>query len=82
MINVINILKGWQNFIDKSEVSEEVAKNRAAKCSVCPFAKHSKLLAFINDDLKEIEGFKCSKCSCPLSAKLRSLNETCPDGRW
>lgn len=82
MINIINILKGWENFLDKSEVSENVAKSRAEICSTCPFAKHSKLIAFIKDDLKEIEGFKCTKCSCPLSAKLRSLNETCPDGRW
>ena len=81
-MQISNILNGWQNFIAKSEVSEKLAKERAAECSQCPHAKKGKLLAFIKDDLKEIEGYYCDLCKCPLSAKVRSQNENCEDKLW
>ena len=76
-----NILSGWKNFIDKTEVTETVAKERAAYCAVCPHARHGKLLAFIKDSLKEVEGSYCNLCKCPLSAKVRST-DICPDNKW
>ena len=81
-MQISNILNGWQNFIAKSEVSEKLAKERAAECAKCTHAKKGKLLAFIKDDLKEIEGYYCDLCKCPLSAKLRSELETCPLELW
>jgi hypothetical protein len=81
-VQISNILNGWQNFIAKSEVSEKLAKERAAKCAQCPHAKKGKLLAFIKDDLKEIESFYCDICICPLSARVRSELETCPLDLW
>lgn len=75
------ILSGWRNFLDKSEVRESIAKKRAEICGACPNAKQGKLLAFIKDSLKEVEGAYCSLCSCPLSAKIRS-NDICPDIKW
>jgi hypothetical protein len=81
-VQISNILNGWQNFIAKSEVSEKLAKERAAECAKCPHAKEGKLLAFIKDDLKEIEGYYCDLCKCPLSAKVRSQNENCEDKLW
>jgi hypothetical protein len=81
-VQISNILNGWQNFIAKSEVSEKLAKERAAECAKCTHAKEGKLLAFIKDDLKEIEGYYCDLCKCPLSAKVRSQNENCEDKLW
>lgn len=81
-MKINNILQGWANFIDKSEVTEELAFFRANKCSDCPNAKKGKLLAFIKDDLKEVQGAYCSICKCPLSAKVRSINEKCPIDKW
>lgn len=75
------ILSGWKNFLDKTEVIEAVAQKRAAICSACPNAKQGKLLAFIKDKLTEIRGAYCSVCSCPLSAKVRS-NDICPENKW
>lgn len=75
------ILTGWKNFLDKTEVVEEVAQKRAAICAACPNAKQGKLLAFIKDELTEIQGAYCSLCSCPLSAKIRS-NDICPENKW
>jgi hypothetical protein len=81
-MQISNILNGWQNFLAKSEVTESLAEHRAVNCLVCPYLKKGKLLAFIKDDLKEIEGHYCDLCKCPLSAKIRSKNETCPLGEW
>jgi hypothetical protein len=75
------ILSGWHNYLSKSEVSENLAQQRAAICAVCPHAKQGKLLAFVNDSLKEIEGAYCAVCSCPLSAKVRSI-DICPQQKW
>lgn len=81
MKHLQHILTGWKNYLDKSEVTEAAAKQRAAICVSCPHAKHGKLLAFVKDTLKEVEGNYCGKCSCPLSAKIRS-NDSCPENKW
>ncbi|WP_330444222.1 hypothetical protein [Flavobacterium sp. C4GT6] len=75
------ILSGWKNFIQKSEVTENTARKRAALCALCPHAAKGKLLVFIKDDLKEIQGTYCNICKCPLSAKVRS-NDICPENKW
>lgn len=82
MFKIDSIIQGWSNFIDKSDVTEDLAKQRAMACSPCPSAKRGKLLAFIKDDLKQVEGIYCKECQCPLSAKIRSQKETCPLNRW
>ena len=79
MIKVI--LTGWKNFINKSEVTEAIAKQRAQICSACQHARRGKLLTFIKDTLTEIEGAYCRKCGCPLSAKVRS-SDICPIHKW
>ena len=76
-----NILSGWKNFIDKSDVTEALAVQRGLKCLDCKYKKKSTLM-FFKDELKEIEGYICNKCSCPLSAKIRSNNEKCPLNKW
>jgi hypothetical protein len=81
-LHLDNILNGWKNYFDKNEVTEKIAEQRAEICGRCPFAINKKLLIFVKDDLKEIEGMACERCSCPLSAKIRSKNETCPEKLW
>ncbi|KAF2518257.1 hypothetical protein E0W68_09540 [Flavobacterium salilacus subsp. salilacus] len=76
-----NILSGWKNYLSKSEVTEAVAKQRAALCAACPHARQGKLLTFVKDTLKEVEGAYCNRCGCPLSAKVRS-NDICPINKW
>jgi len=39
-------------------------------------------LAFIKDELKEIEGHYCNLCKCPISAKIRSELEMCELKKW
>ena len=78
---VKNILSGWQNYINKNDVSENLAAERATLCATCPHARQGTLLTFIKDRLTEIEGAYCNICKCPLSAKVRS-NDTCPLKKW
>jgi hypothetical protein len=82
MSKVNNILKGWKNFISKSEVLEHIAVQRAVHCVSCVELKEGRLLNLVKDELKEIQGFYCGLCYCPLSAKLRSEKETCPKNNW
>lgn len=82
MNKIQNILSGWQSFISKSEVSEDLAEQRAKACVSCVELKEGRLLNLIKDDLVEIQGHYCGLCFCPLSAKLRSINENCPKGLW
>jgi hypothetical protein len=77
-----NILEGWENYFVENPVIEKVAIERAKHCSGCDFAKSGFISIFVNDDIKEIKGLTCKKCSCPLSAKVRSTNEKCPIGLW
>ena len=82
MSKINDILNGWENFISKSEVTEKLAKQRAEICLGCSSNVKSILLTFVKDELKEVEGNKCNECQCPLSAKIRSVNEKCDLGKW
>lgn len=79
-MNLYAIISGWKNFIQRSEVTECVAIQRAVVCSKCPEAKQGKLLSVVKDEVKEIEGHYCNLCKCPLSAKVRQNEEVCP--KW
>ena len=61
-----NILAGWRNVVIKDPQIEELAEARGEICLRCP---HRKLIV-------------CGKCGCPLKAKLRAPDSTCPDNRW
>lgn len=82
MPNIKDILDGWENFVNQKEVSEKMARQRAEYCKNCINLKKGGLLSFVNDDIKEIQGFYCNLCKCPLSAKLRSKNSNCPINKF
>jgi hypothetical protein len=82
MKEFISILNGWHNFIVKSEVTEKLAKQRAVICSSCIHKEKTILTAFVKENFKKIKGYKCKFCNCPLSPKIRSLNEKCPKKLW
>lgn len=79
-----HIVDGWTNLIIEDPVAEEIALHRASICASCPFAEEVSGLSMIAVDnrTKQIKGMKCSRCGCPLSAKVRSLNDHCPEGKW
>lgn len=82
MSKLSNILSGWKNFIWKSVEVERLATKRATICSGCPNAVEGSFEIIKDNEIKEISGMVCNMCLCPLSAKLRSPEESCPKKKW
>lgn len=78
-----NIVAGFAGLAFPDEKTETLAKRRAEICATCPFAVSAGVRNIIVDNrTKQIEGMKCSACGCFLSAKVRSVNDYCPKGKW
>lgn len=79
-----NIFEGWKNYLTDDEMANKLALERSKHCSICQHAEFKKHLLNIKDDIHVIEGYVCSLCHCPLSAKLRSTDEKCTDNppKW
>ncbi len=60
------IADGWKNVIIKNQFAEELAQQRGEVCLQCEHKTPA----------------TCGLCGCPLVAKQRALDATCPDGRW
>jgi hypothetical protein len=80
------IFDGWKNYAFENKEVEVLANKRAEFCAKCPFAVIGNISIFINDDIKETEGLVCDRCDtkikCPISMKIRSINEKCPEKLW
>jgi TPP-dependent indolepyruvate ferredoxin oxidoreductase alpha subunit len=72
MAQIYKIIKAWINVVSRFTTKEH--KRRASICNNCTHKKYTKYLDFINDDLKEVRGFICTDCGCPLIAKIRSTD--------
>ena len=79
-----NIIAGWGNLIFTDPQVEALAIQRAAICAQCPFAEVLNGLHTMVVDKKttQVRGLKCGKCGCPLSAKVRAPQDSCPIGKW
>lgn len=60
------MLAGWRNVLIVDAVIETLAQARGEICLQCP---HRGLIV-------------CGKSGCPLKAKVRAPDATCPDNRW
>lgn len=80
------IMEGWANYVHLSSdpIDEKIAEARAKICSTCPLAEKSNMLNIIlpDDTHKDIQGYRCTKCGCPLSSKVRSILSQCPEDKW
>lgn len=82
-IKIKNIIDGFAGLAFPNKHTENMANNRAQICAACPHAKAFGAYSVIVDNkIKSIQGMKCDLCGCALSAKVRSKNDSCPDGRW
>lgn len=80
-----SIVNGYSNYLFPSKLIEELAHERAKICSTCEHCVEKKVFKVLNDkENKTIEGAGCGLCGCPLSAKVRSVFESCADNpkRW
>lgn len=83
MGNLKEIFEGWKAYLVNDPVVLDIARTRAEICSRCDEAvKGSYEMIMPDYSIKEIEGLKCGKCSCPLSTATRSKDYKCPKGRW
>ena len=74
-MQIFNFIQGWTNFVLNLE--NDSAKEKAKICLECDYLKKGKIEIIKDNEIKEISGFICGKCKCPLPAKLRS-NSKCP----
>jgi len=85
MFNVSSFFSGWIKWLINNPEAGRVALIRAEHCKDCNYSVKRKYLDWVGDEIKEIEGFKCDVCDCPLSALLRATDSECehPDGsKW
>lgn len=70
-------MEGITNRLFKKDDVEEVYNQRLEICKSCEFIDNK-------GDKCAIPGTSpcCSSCGCSLSLKLRSLNTSCPEGKW
>jgi hypothetical protein len=82
-IVLTNIVEGFKHLIYNDPDVEFLATERAKICAKCPFAEKSGIYSVVIDNkTKNIQGMKCGKCGCNLSAKVRSVQDACPLGKW
>lgn len=67
--NMKKIFDGIKNHIQGSQ--EELSATRMEICNSCEHKKPS-----------EIIGDRCGLCGCVLKFKTKSVDSTCPDGKW
>ena len=65
-------MSAWLKVIKGITTDEH--KRRAKICKDCEHAKYKKYIDFVEDELKEIRGYLCDKCGCPLISKIRSTD--------
>ena len=80
---IANILDGFSHLAFPDKEVEKLAHKRANICAQCPFAsKTAKYSVVVDNRTKEIQGMACDACGCNLSAKVRSVRDYCPKGKW
>ncbi len=84
MVQTFNhTVNGWKNYLFPNSRVERITYQRAKICANCNKAVYGSYEKLMKDrTLKMVKGMKCSECGCPLSTKLRSVNETCPLKKW
>lgn len=81
-INVKGVLKGRHN--KKTGEFDELAKERAAICAVCPknILEPIEELRIKDDEIPEISNRCCGECGCALPYLTRQNEETCKLKKW
>lgn len=90
MANLLEIARGWHNFLTSPPELRGMANMRLMLCDTCPHkvelnnltAAVITLAAPSGTPVQRSTTFKCGKCNCPLSAKIFSPNSKCPINRW
>jgi hypothetical protein len=84
MSKIGNIVEGWKRVGLPTKESEVLYAKRYKHCEPCPSRSDADYLERhpITAKITTYFGSICTECGCPLKAKLRSKNESCPAGKW
>jgi len=69
------MITGWSNLL--FELETEKAKEKSFFCLECKERKFTNFEIIKDNQIKELNGYICNLCKCPLIAKLRS-DSKCP----
>jgi len=60
------------NALTKSLKQEHTAESRrrAEICAACPHKEKRFYASFVNAEIKDVEGYVCSLCACPIATKV------------
>jgi hypothetical protein len=70
MLSIKNIVEGYKNVLIKDKTVEQLYTERVSVCRGC------------SSSVMKLGVATCGECGCPLLAKLRVINETCPKELW
>ena len=63
--------------------NENLAKERAKFCAVCPENVDEPIKELsVGDSIEKISKKMCNSCGCSLPIKVRSKKSKCPLGKW
>lgn len=48
----------------------EESKRRSEICAKCPLKEQRAYAEFVNAEIKEVQGYVCIECSCPIATKI------------
>jgi hypothetical protein len=46
------------------------SRRRSEICAKCPLKEERFYAAFVNAEVKEVQGFVCTECGCPIATKI------------
>jgi hypothetical protein len=72
MNKLIEITKAWIIASNPTPEQKETALYRSGVCDGCEQKQYVEHLAF----------FRCGGCGCPLSKKIYSPINSCPENKW
>ena len=77
MIDFINALANST----KGNHTEE-SRRRAEICAKCPNKSKKFYADFVNAEIKEVQGYACNDCNCPIATKIFATEKEniCP--KW
>ena len=79
VVQIFKIAKAWAKVLSQEKNEDVIIRGKI--CGGCDKKQFSQFLDFIDDEIKEVKGFVCGECGCPLVAKIRS-NDKCPLNKW
>jgi len=75
------MIKEWISIItNKSVTLKEFERSKI--CGKCKHKTYTRYLELIKSEIKDVQGYYCNKCKCPLISKLKTDNPKHICDKW